>query len=242
MQKSMSTGSALFALRFSRLLRFSIGLLVVGSATAAYSATYYVDFAAGNDDSAGTSPTTAWKTIPGTKTSDLSGWRTLNYANGTVVAGTVKVPAGTTFKLKSGTTHDRSNGGLIFIDSTFYQQGTSNSPIVFQRDLTWGNGQIIIDGSGMTFSAWTGLFEIHSLHYVHLDGAIANGIKVQNSGYYGVFYYDKGDSGADLRNLEIYNSLHNNLLCDSSDYVTPTYMSNVTIQPLCRLGWVTRNR
>jgi hypothetical protein len=42
-----------------------VALLAIGTATAAYSATYYVDATAGSDSAAGTSPASAWRSAPG---------------------------------------------------------------------------------------------------------------------------------------------------------------------------------
>jgi hypothetical protein len=129
-------------------------LLIAALVTNSYGATYYVDFAAGNDASAGSGQGTAWKTIPGTKTADDSTYVTASYGGG-VVSTTARVQAGDTFLLKSGTTHNSANGGKVLIDSTYYVTNADlSNPITIRRDSTWGSGgEIMFDGTNINLTA-----------------------------------------------------------------------------------------
>ena len=110
-----------------RVLISSI-IIVFGLASLGWATTYYVDFENGNDANDGLSAQSAWRHIPGTRLDSTyqSGYVTSNYGNGTIVSGLKRVPAGTIFKLKSGSTQSWSIGGSIYISSDFYENGPGN--------------------------------------------------------------------------------------------------------------------
>jgi hypothetical protein len=93
--------------------------LVALSFTPAQAATYYIDFQNGSDWNSGTSQSSPWQHIPGTRNvadmadqstcwgSGCPGTPTFNSSN--------KVPAGTIIKLKCGTTYNSTIGGKIYI-------------------------------------------------------------------------------------------------------------------------------
>jgi len=179
---------------------------------------YYVDFDGGNDSNNGTSSTTAWLNLPGTRN-----------AGNTAFLNKHSIAAGDTIYIKSGTTHNSSDGGRVLIDSTYYANGTSGNPITIQRKTDWGLGQIIIDGTGITVSSDDGLFEIQR-DYIVIDGVVNNGIKLQKSSQNGFMIIDTGINGSILRNLEAANSTKANVLVESSNYKSGGYISNVTLE------------
>ncbi len=105
-------------------------LAVAGTASAA---TYYVDFARGNDSAAGTSPAEAWKHAPG----DAA-------ATGAVRA--VRLAPGDTVLFRAGVVYR----GSIAIPAS----GQPGAPITYKGD-GWGEGNAIIDGSRPISGQWT---------------------------------------------------------------------------------------
>ena len=174
-------------------LTFSTGL--------AFGATYYIDFNNGRDSNAGTSIESPWKTIPGTRNAQMSGWQSSCWGNGCPGTPTVslnnRVPAGTVFKLKSGSTHDSTNGSVIWIrrDSSgiYASDATAADPILFQRDTTWGSGAVTFDGSGMGLTAANAEAIILVItDGIKFDGVTSRGITIQNSGVNGLRVKDQG--------------------------------------------------
>lgn len=160
-------------------------IAIMLSTSDTHAGTYYIDFEGGNDSNAGTSTAAAWKTIPGTRNTANDGWQSSDWGSGTFNSRS-KVPAGTTFKLKSGSTHDSSNGGRIQIDSTYYRDGTSVSPITIERDTSWGMGAVAFDGTGMTFGTWDAFIHILTTDFVQINGHTTNGIVIKHAARRGV--------------------------------------------------------
>jgi hypothetical protein len=183
-----------------------MGLWAAGDLpTRGYAGTsYYIDFDSGNDSNSGTSSSTPWKTIPGTRNAPDTADQSTSWGLPANPAfnSSRPVPAGTIFKLKSGTTHNGSNGGRINISSTYYAtNATPSNPILLQRDPTWGSGSTVFDGTGITLSSssksdsgW-GLIHINSnIGGISFDGSSGvtadyDGIIVQNSPKIGISYY-----------------------------------------------------
>ncbi len=192
-----------------RKLILVILILLLFNISVVDAATYYVDFDAGNDTSAGTSTGTAWKTLPGTKNTGDTAYVTTSYGGGTI-STTNKVPAGTIFVMKLGTTHDSTDGGRIYMSSgggEFYNDYTSASPVTFTVDESWGTGQVIIDGTGFP----TALPNI----YIRVDGIKWDGIntyniKIQDAPRQGILYYHHADNSttddAVVKYVEFYNN------------------------------------
>jgi hypothetical protein len=130
-----------------------------------------VDPASGNDGNSGTTQSAAWKTIPGTKTRNASGW--LRSAWGSISSSS-KVKSGDTIYIRGGTTMSSSTGGHLVIDSTFYDNGTSNNPISIQVSPTWGTGSFTYDGAGMTIPNWYTLVMLQSRDHIKFGGASAS--------------------------------------------------------------------
>jgi hypothetical protein len=155
-------------------------------------ATYYVDFASGDDTHAGTSEATAWKTIPGTRLADNSNWRSTDWGTGTFNS-TNKVPAGTIFRLKPGTTMDSTNGGMVWITSTYYATGvTLANPITIEVYQLWAgaSGTVTFDGTGITLGGTTGWGLIHiTVGGIVVDGKVTDGITVRDSIWCGIRQY-----------------------------------------------------
>lgn len=200
-------------------------VLVFGFLGEVGAANYYVDFDAGKDSNDGLSRTTAWKNIPGTRNTGNTGYVTGN-------SGWVKLNPGDTILIRSGTVHDSYDGGRILIDENFFNNGTSASPIIIKRDESWGSGQVVIDGTGITIKTFRALVDIKDRAFIKVDGSVDNGILIRDSSYYGIMIYGKGESGCEIRNLEVYNSSKGNVLVECSDRATPNYISNIILDKL----------
>lgn len=181
-------------------MKINLAVLLLSAQLAGAASTYYVDFAAGNDSSAGTSTGTAWRTIPGTyltNSSDL-----LNTAWGSINAGN-RIGDNTTIKLKSGTIHSYTNGGFIWIggsSASLYTDGCSN--IVIETDTTWGDGTpSIIDGTAYSDALPPML--------IQSDGVTVRGVTVRNSYVGGILAKEKGDGSA-LTNIVFQNIITTN--------------------------------
>jgi len=156
--------------------------------TTCFGATYYIDFTSGNDASAGTAEGTAWKTIPGTRNTGDTDWQATDWGSGTFNSGS-KVPAGTIFRIKPGTTHDSSDGGQIDIESTYYDaDATAANPIKFVAYQAWAaaSGTITFDGTGITTGANAGLIRSYDIPGLEFDGEVTNGITIQDTPYNGM--------------------------------------------------------
>lgn len=169
--------------------------------------TYYIDHGAGNDSLGGTTTGTAWKSIPGTRDTGNTADLVSSYGGG-VVSTINKVPAGTIFKIKSGTTWDSTDGGYISITSSWYDDASAASPIIFQVDTTWGSGQVVYDASGITVPIAMILIQRNGIYW---DGVVSNGILVENSTGDGIQYKEKAGSNASLldcntQNIQFFNN------------------------------------
>lgn len=182
---------------------FLLGV-VLESAPVTYATTFYIDFQAGNDTAAGTSPATAWRTIPGTRTLNDTGYVTSIYGGG-VVSLTAKVPAGTTFNLKSGSTYSGALGSYILIDTDFYTDGaTTPAAIVFSRDTTWGTGPVTFDFAGTTNTVAGITAKIDGMTW---NGNGVNGIVITHGARNGYQVKEKAGTRAKVRNLQFLNIL-----------------------------------
>ena len=148
--------------------------------------TYYVDFASGNNASAGTSQGTAWKNFPGTA---------LNYDFSTFITGSGwpagKIQPGDIIKVKSGTTYQTNGGfGMVRISTTHYSTAaTVANPILIQRDTTWSSGAVTFDGTGMDIpTSGFGLFHA-TIGGITWDGVTTEGFVFQNSPWRGLSSY-----------------------------------------------------
>ena len=174
-------------------------ILLLAFAHPALGATHYVDLDDGSDSNGGTSTSDAWLNIPGTrntgKTAFLSNsWATIN--------------AGDTIKIKSGTTHSSSDGGIVEIDSGFYAtNATTSNYILIQRDTTWGTGAITFDGTGIT-TGGNGWGIIHTqIGGVKIDGVTSDGIVVQDAANNGFSHWPTSNTQAvSLQYMKFYNN------------------------------------
>ncbi|OGL69480.1 hypothetical protein A3D60_04140 [Candidatus Uhrbacteria bacterium RIFCSPHIGHO2_02_FULL_47_29] len=124
--------------------------------------TYYVDFdgtsgVTCNDTNPGTSQSSPWCTIPGSRTTDNSGWLRASWGS---ISNTNKLTAGDTIWIKAGTTYSNSEGGRIVTNNIggtgFWSHGTNNAPIQLKVHPAWGSGHVTIDCQGMTVGQWEG--------------------------------------------------------------------------------------
>lgn len=175
-----------------------ISLLVVAPSLL-MAQTYYVDFGGGNDSNDGLSRAFAWRTIPGTRTADNKGyisshWGSINEAN--------KVPAGAIILLRRGNTHGASNGGTVWMDDVYYAGGTASNRITLAADATWGTGDVVFDGAGITINIALILIQIDG---IVLDGSAQSLILIRNSPETGVQVKEKDGSGASVDNIQVRN-------------------------------------
>jgi len=117
-------------------------------------ATYYVDPQSGSDTKAGTSPDTAWQTIPGTRTTDNTAFLRTQWGN---IAQSNKVACGDTILLKGGSTYSTttvSNGGAVRIDPSYYTNTcTASTPVSIKvaTSAQWpgSSGPYTVNGAGI---------------------------------------------------------------------------------------------
>ncbi len=150
--------------------------------------TFYIDFNQGDDKNTGRSKDSPWKTIPGTRVNSSDTLISNSYGGNVFVANATKVPGGTTFKVKSGTRYDSTKGGVIDIASNYYlDTATLNTPIRIERDLTWGSGPIVFDGSGIASQSYpvnldgTAPILLIRVHGVQIDGTALRGFHFLNN-------------------------------------------------------------
>jgi hypothetical protein len=155
------------------------------SAAAAMAATYYVDPGAGSDTNAGTAQAAPWKSVPGM--SGASAWGSFTSGN--------KVPAGSVIEIKAGATF---TGKRWVVDATYYQSGTSTSPITIRVSPSWGSGNVVIDGRGASVPAWNGGIQITNISYIVIAGADATRrLEIKNySAHAGIMHYMSGNGSA----------------------------------------------
>jgi hypothetical protein len=193
-RNSISIGSSNRAAPSVPGLSAWVGLLVLflGVVSANAASIFYIDFDAGDDTLAGTATNTAWRTLPGTRTTDGTAY--LNSAWGAITTG-ARITDNTTFKIKCGTTHDSAEGGFIWLASAsggFYIDGYTN--LVIQADTSWGTGTTAtLDGNGMTIGI--------GLLLMQIDGVTVRGLNINNSDVSGIQAKEKAGTGASLTNL-----------------------------------------
>ncbi len=119
-------------------------------ATPVLAATYYVDYAAGNDSALGTAADAAWKHCPGD-------------SNATGTAAGILLQAGDVVLFKGGVVYSN------YISINLTRSGSAAQPIVFDGSGggTWGTGRAILDGAGV--GLW-GFYAGRGLSYVTIRG------------------------------------------------------------------------
>jgi len=167
-------------LRLFPFIVFACVLVLLG-ASSSWATDYYVDF--GNsggscdDSNNGTSTSTPWCTIPGTRLANDTGW--LQSAWG-AITNTNELTAGDTVWIKAGTTYTSLDGGRILVGDTggvgFWDNGTSNSPMAIRVSDSWGSGDTTIDCTGITIPSGQACVMVWSVgneygDYMHLRGA-----------------------------------------------------------------------
>ncbi|HDY71698.1 MAG TPA: hypothetical protein ENH50_08495 [Nitrospirae bacterium] len=196
-----------------RLIMITAFIITQFLCSTVWAATYYIDFNNGSDSNSGLSQLAAWKTLPGTRTTNDLGWQSTSWGGGTIDSYH-KVAAGTVFELKRGTTHDSSNGGKIYIESTFYDSGAINlsNPVTIEVDTSWGSGNVVFDGSGINLNAgndpggW-GLIHIEDMGGIIFDGRFYNGIVIRDSVNRGISVYSKSlQPGSEFKFIKFFNN------------------------------------
>ena len=193
--------------RITRLFRRSAvslaALLLVAlelTPASAFSATFYVDPATGNDTNAGSSQSAPWKSVPGM--TGASSWGSFGTGN--------KVPAGTVIEIKAGATFA---GKRWLVDSTYYQSGTAASPITIRVSPSWGSGNVVIDGQGASVPTWNGGIQVTNMNYIIMTGVDASRrLEIKNySAHAGIMHYNSGGgstrgTGNQLKWFDCHNS------------------------------------
>ena len=157
-------------------------------------ATYYVDFDAGSDAAAGTSTGTAWKSIPGTRTTTDTGYRQSAWGS---ITSAARIADGDIIKLKGGTVHTNDYGGHVWLTGAsggFYDFGYTTG-IVIETDTGWGTGNAVLDGRGMTVGI--------ALVLSQIDGVTFRGLTIQECQEVGLQIKEKGGASPPCTNIVI---------------------------------------
>ena len=153
-------------------------MLVFGVSMGACAATYYVDYSAGSDSSAGTSTGAAWKHCPGDSA-----------ATGT--ASSTALAPGDTVLFKGGVVYSNWNSTAGI---TISHSGTAGNQITYDgTGNTWGSGQAVIDGNyllngvGFTFNTGVSFITLTGFEIRNYGGYADNDPVVLNAaaGVYG---------------------------------------------------------
>src|SRR5574341_2064968 len=153
--------------------------------TPAFAATYYVDPASEANTNNGTSPSSAWKNPPGTRTTNNSGFSSPN----------TKVQCGDVILLKGGSTQGSAQGGAWRIDANYYTNTCTTGSRITLRIATsaeWSgsSGNFILDGTGITGTCvnfcgsggYIALVDVEGVNYVVLQGQSATQrIEIKNT-------------------------------------------------------------
>ena len=169
------------------------------------SRTFYVDPQTGNDANAGTSPATAWKNPPGTRTVTNSGFIATTWG---AVSATNRINCGDTILLKGGSTQTQAQGGYWRLDPTYYVDTcTAAKPISVLVATTgqWAgsNGSFTFDATGV----YPGSVQYGPTGLCGTGGVCGvvgieriNGVKfggIGNTARFRVINVDAGSAGAD---------------------------------------------
>jgi hypothetical protein len=169
--------------------------------------TYYIDFDNGNDSNSGTSTNAPWRTLPGTQNLAGTDWLHTSWGNGAITALS-KIPAGSVIQIKAGTTYDSRDGGIIWLERTWYPEIASDyGSITIERATNWGSGPVTFDFTGIVGLAAV----IVQIDGLRLDGHGTSGIRVINSPQDGIQVKEKMGTGNAVsytffESLEFYNN------------------------------------
>ncbi len=181
-------------------MKFLSTLLVLSVASGLSARDFFVDLGNQSDVNDGLTESTAWKTIPGTRSTD--GTTYLNAAWGSITT-TAKIGENDTIWLKAGTSHVSANGGLVQLaaSSSYYTNGCSN--ITIRTSQTWGTGtNATINCTGMTVGI--------SAILVQIDGVRLFNISVINSERSAIYGKEKAGDSAPLTNFTVVNCFAQN--------------------------------
>jgi hypothetical protein len=158
--------------RFSSLATLCLAIGLSSGVLEARATTYYVDPTAGNDSNAGTSQMAPWKTIMGTRTTDNSDF--LHRSWGSIVKDGPLIQPGDIIEIKAGTSMTSAEGGRLYIDGSFYENGNAQNPIVIRVSSNWGSGDFTYNATGMTIPVYQPAVAIDRRDYIQIRGADAN--------------------------------------------------------------------
>ena len=161
-----------------------------------WGATYYVDFDSGSDANDGTSRSTPFKTLPGTRNAADNDY--LNAAWGSFTTS-AKVPNGTIFKLKSG---QRCTAISRITREYYTEAAATNGAYQFVRDTTWGTGPVVFDWTGTSCGIAGILVQVHGVTW---DGITTNGIVVSSNVLSGMQFKEIQGSGDQVQNVIVRN-------------------------------------
>ena len=214
----------IFYLRLSDLQEYTmqrfVSYLILGFASfllavPAYSKTYYIDFDDGNDTDSGTSTSTAWRTIPGTTQGSPSDpFLRRTYGQDIDIDDyNKKIPAGTILKIKAGTTYRTTmHSGAIRISSAFYENGTSNNPIIIEKHSSWGGtGKASIVDASKVVPGKTGLLVINDRDFISIKN-----ISIKRSGGDGISVIGNA-AHLVLHGIEVTNNVRSGIFIEDTD-------------------------
>ncbi len=151
---------------------------------------FYVDPVNGNDANNGTSTGTAWKTIPGTRTTNDSGFYSAAWG---AINTTDRITDNTTINLRPLYVYSGTNGGYIQMSPSagnYYISGCTN--IVIQADQTWGTGRAVLTGVGCDASV--------ACFRVQVDGVTLRNLDIRNWVTEGIQFKEHPGAGDPLTN------------------------------------------
>lgn len=145
-------------------------LVLVGTCVDSVAATYYVDYATGNDANAGTSTSTPFKHCPGDTAATGNASRIL--------------AAGDTVVFHGGVRYDVASGATIRANSS----GSAGSPITYLSghlaSPQWGTNPAVINGTNSSSTASTyGAMDLSGYSYLVANGLVFVGTQTNGAPY-----------------------------------------------------------
>ena len=125
---------------------------------------------------------------------------------------------------------------LIPNDTVFIKVGVYNERVVIQNSgsingnivfTNYKNDKVVIDGNGIKWWNWNGLFDISEKSYIVVDG-----INIKNALSYGGIWIDKS-SYITIKNCYTYNTFSSGISCWDSEFIN---IENCEVELACNDG------
>lgn len=148
-------------------------------------------------------------------------WATLNYAMGKVDAGdTVYVMAG------------------IYLNTKSINWGKAGTPNAWITYTAYGDGEVILDGTGTSYDGWSGIFYLYDQRYIRISGFI-----IRNAPNWGIIIEKNADTdnchNITIDNCTIYNCTESGICfraASSNHPIRDILVENCTISD-CQNGY-----